>query len=129
MSTINITVGNSNAGVTIDVERMTDRLNMLKDRLQSAIDRGLGDPDELQDRMNKIDSQLERINQYSGQDVNVSAGTAAKELERGINQLDDGMRFLGHLGDQVEHGDALGEKLKRWQETLFDHQGRLNTFG
>lgn len=129
MSEININVGGSMSGVTIDTETMRDRLETIREQLQRSIDRGIGDPEQLQDRINKVDSQLARLDQYAGQDVEISSARAAMELQRGLKQIGDGLDFVNRQAEGFDHATTMEQRLESWQGKLLNHQGRLDTWG
>lgn len=113
MSTIGIEIQGSNLTGSIDVETMRDRLGLMRDRLQQEIDGG-NNSEKLADRLNKVNSQIDRLDRLDGQNVKISADRARAELESGMKYLSEGMKFLQGKG---EGSTASSDKLGRW----FDH--------
>jgi len=113
MSTIGIEIQGSNLTGSIDVEKMRDRLGTMRDRMQQEIDSG-NNSEKLADRLNKVNSQIERLDRLDGQNITMSADRAQAELEKGMKYLSEGMKFLQGQG---EGSTQSSEKLGRW----FDH--------
>ncbi len=113
MSTIGIEIQGSNLTGSIDVEKMRDRLSAMRDRMQQEIDNG-NNSEKLADRLNKVNSQIDRLDRLDGQNLSITADRAQAELENGMRYLSEGMKFLQGQG---EGSTQSAEKLGRW----FDH--------
>lgn len=113
MSMIGIEFQGSNITGSIDVDSMRDRLSTMRDRLQQEIDGG-NSSGKLADRLNKVNSQIDRLDRLDGQNVAITADRAKAELEQGMKYLSEGMQFLQGKG---EGASQSSDKLGRW----FDH--------
>ena len=113
MSTIGIEIGNTSLSGTIDVEAMRSRLNTMRERLKEEIVLSGGN-ERMSDRLAKIDSQIERLDRLSGQNLTVSAERMQKEIANGMKYLSEGMEYLQRegRGSSVDAG-----RLEKW----FDH--------
>ena len=113
MSTIGIEIQGSSLSGSIDVDKMRDRLGAMRDRMQQEIDNG-NNSEKLADRLNKVNSQIDRLGRLDGQNLLISADRAQAELEKGMQYLSEGMKFLQGQG---EGSTQSSDKLGRW----FDH--------
>ena len=113
MSTIGIEIQGSSLSGSIDVDKMRDRLGAMRDRMQQEIDNG-NNSEKLADRLNKVNSQIDRLGRLDGQNLSISADRAQAELEKGMQYLSEGMKFLQGQG---EGSTQSSDKLGRW----FDH--------
>lgn len=129
MSEISISIGGSAAGTMIDTNSMRERLESMKNQINKAIESGVGDADALSDRLGKIDGQLDRLDHFENKEITISADRAAMELQRGMNQISDGLGFLMRNGEDMPGAGAIEERLEFWQQKLGKNLDRLNTYG
>ncbi|MCC6908875.1 MAG: hypothetical protein IT430_13105 [Phycisphaerales bacterium] len=114
MSSIGIEIQGTQLTGSIDVDSMRDRLTSMRDRLQQEIDGG-NNSERLADRLNKVNSQIERLERLSDQNVTVTADRARAELESGMRYLSEGMKFLENQG---EGQSTAATKVGRWYDHL-----------
>lgn len=129
MSAINFNINGGAGHYTINAEQMRARLEGIKSGLNTAIEKGLGNPDVLQDRLNKVDSQIERLDQLAGQNIDISSQRAQMELARGAKLVDEGLRFTMGLRDNGVRVGRAPEHLQNWLDHIHQQQGRLDTLG
>ncbi len=116
--TISISIGNTAAGTIIDVQRMTERLEMMRTQTQKALDQGIGDADKLQAKIDRIDAQIERVNRLSGSEMNLTPERAKLALDRGARELQDGQEFLSRYGEKLDPSGVMGSRLDFWHSKL-----------
>lgn len=129
MSAINFNINGGAGQYTINSEQMRARLEGIKSGLNTAIERGLGDPDVLQDRLNKVDSQIERLDRLAGQNINITSQRAQNELARGAKLIEEGIRFTLGLRDNGVRTGRAPEQLQNWLDHIHQQQKRLDIIG
>lgn len=114
MSIVGIEIQGTPIKGGIDVESMRNRLTNMRDRLQQEIDRTGGNPQML-DRLDKISSQIDRLERLDGRILSVSADRARTEIENGMRYLSEGMQYLQNQG---EGSSRDAGKLSGWYDHL-----------
>ncbi len=129
MSAINFNINGGAGQYTMNTEQMRARLEGIKSGLNTAIEKGLGNPDVLQDRLNKVDSQIERLDRLAGENINITSQRAQMELARGAKLIEEGIRFTLGLRDNGVRTGRAPERLQNWLDHIHQQQGRLDTMG
>jgi len=127
MSEISISVAGGGS-LSIDSETMRKRLEAIRNNLQTAIDNGAPNAERLQDRLNKVNGQLDRLTRFEGKDVEVSAEYAARQLDLGLKYLQEGQNALGELAGYGINSSA-GAKLESWASRLGFLRGHVDQVG
>jgi hypothetical protein len=115
---LEIGISGTNFNRSYDVESMHNRLTAMRNQLSRALDASGGNNAILQDRLNKVDSQINRLDRLSGNGpIEVSAQAAMREIEKGMRYLQEGIDALNGPASQLPGAERMAGKLGSW----FDH--------
>jgi len=125
MSTINFHINGTPLNHTMDVEKMQQRLTDSKARLELAIEHHPERADVLQDRIDKIDRQIERLNEMEGKDINLSPDRALQTLGDGSRFVNEGLNFLDQIGHE---GGWDHNRLSEWADIIQNKSDHVDRY-
>lgn len=129
MTSINFHIQGTDLNKSINVETMYKRLSGTQDRLQKQLAENPDEAQQLHDRLEKVNNQIDRLNKLKGKDIEISSARAMEELHKGSNFVNQGLSFLANHSEQDSDVSSDQRKLLSWSRTINRWQDKIDTYG